>query len=85
MMVTLMYLPHGKPVPEGWSLADKLEGTHHSSFAVLIIKDEDEPRCVFCGHPDCKPHDERGHITQSICKQVSESCCHGSERGGQLE
>ena len=35
---TLRYLRHGDPVPAGWQLADKLEGTHHGWFAVMIVR-----------------------------------------------
>ena len=36
--ISLMYLNHGRTVPDGWKLADKLEGTHHSWFAVLLVE-----------------------------------------------
>ena len=40
--VELQYLRHGRLVPPGWVLADKLEGTHHSWFAVLVIRKIDQ-------------------------------------------
>jgi len=30
------YLPHGKPIPEGWEATDSLENTHHGHHATLI-------------------------------------------------
>lgn len=36
------YLPHGKPIPEGWELANNLQNTHHGHHAVLIKKKLDE-------------------------------------------
>jgi hypothetical protein len=32
------YLPHGKPLPEGWDLANDLQGTSHGHHAVLLKK-----------------------------------------------
>lgn len=32
------YLPHGKPVPKGWKLANNLSDCHHGEHAVLIEK-----------------------------------------------
>lgn len=34
------YLPHGKPLPRGWQLANDLQGTRHGHHAVLIVKNE---------------------------------------------
>lgn len=31
------YLPHGKPIPKGWRLANDLSNTRHGNFAVLIM------------------------------------------------
>jgi len=32
------YLPHSKPVPEGWQETDALHGTHHGHHARLIVR-----------------------------------------------
>ena len=34
------YLPHGKPIPKGWKLANKLENTRHGHHAVLIVRED---------------------------------------------
>lgn len=36
--VELQYLRHGRLVPHGWCLADKLENSHHGYYAVIIRK-----------------------------------------------
>lgn len=46
-----------------------------TSYDVSLID-----RCPFCGHPDCKKIDIRGHTERTICRQIEESCCHGTER-----
>ena len=32
----LQWLPHGKPLPDGWRVCDQRLDTHHNAHAVLI-------------------------------------------------
>ena len=41
-VVELQYLRHGRSVPPGWALADKLENSHHGWFAVLLVRKIDK-------------------------------------------
>lgn len=38
MITEFMWLKHGKPLPEGWQLADQTI-SHHSHYAVLIVRE----------------------------------------------
>ncbi len=31
----------GKPIPDGWRLANDLQGNHHGYHAVLLVKDNE--------------------------------------------
>lgn len=33
------YLRHGRPIPDGWKLASKLDDCYHGQFSVLIEKE----------------------------------------------
>ena len=76
-ILEFQYLRHGTAMPDGYELANDLQGTHHGHFAVLVVKKEDTDswRCPYCGLPDCKPIDYAGTETMSKCRQVSAGCC----------
>ena len=36
--ITIRYWPKNKPIPEGWTTHEGLNGTHHGTYSVLLVK-----------------------------------------------
>jgi hypothetical protein len=46
---TVRYWPNGKPIPEGWELANAMDDTHHGQYARLIREQKYDILTALCG------------------------------------
>lgn len=59
------YLPHGKPIPNGWRLASTLENTIHGHHAILIMANHPRRSIIKNWPKYLKEYRARNHLTQS--------------------
>ncbi len=60
------YLKHGEPIPHGWELANKMDGTHHGWHGVLIKECEMVTRVLPKSQSKVDLKTVRDYVNESI-------------------